>query len=170
MAEWRPTEEGSVYRQERILRERFAQLICATCGARHQPDDMLVLAQRSSRWLLMVTCSQCQRRGVFTATFPRVSRPSQPPSGADASPAATAPLALPPDLLGAAPYPDPSPDDTPGVVSPFIASAPSDLLHPPHRLSPAPISSDDVDGIKRFLRDFDGDFRTLFGQGGSARD
>jgi hypothetical protein len=147
------SEEATVQGQEHILRDRFAQDVCAVCGAYHRPDDMHVLARRGSRWLILLTCWQCQRRGIFVASFPPVGQASQsiePPNGVDA-----------PTV-----YPQPSPShwQTPSSPFPLINDAPSILGS--HASSSTPdlaISASDVDSIRRFLEGFNGDFRTLFG-------
>jgi len=78
-----------VYAQERLIRDRFSQHACVKCGARHSGDDVLVLARRGAAWLIMLTCTHCQRRGVFVVSFPRGRRmnASQPENLADALPA-----------------------------------------------------------------------------------
>lgn len=146
--------------QERILREQFAQAACVQCGAEHQLDDMLVLAQRGSRWLVLLTCRNCKRRGIYVATF---DRPALPPQSLDdldtldlqidgshsrISPALSQPWPLPSTASAS--------DD------------PSDILnsHTHRPLADAPITSGDVENIKRFLNGFSGDFRTLFGPAG----
>ncbi len=134
--------------QERILRERFSQLACIACGAHHHSDDMIVLAQRGSRWLLLLTCWQCQRRGIFVATFPRTASSQPVAENSDALPtlyqAPTAPQWLTPS------------------ASPLTNSA---IEYPPlaARHDDTTITSNDVDNIRRFLEGFNGDFRTLFG-------
>lgn len=145
--------------QEHILRDRFAQFICATCGATHRPDDMHVLAQRGSRWLLLLTCWQCQHRGIFVASFPRAESGEQSPE----PPAADAPTIFPPtsDTSWRLPYTiSPHADDTPGAINPY----PSPITHD------SPVTSGDVDDIHHFLEGFDGDFHSLFGpSNGMAR-
>ncbi len=136
--------------QERILRERFARIACVECGSRHRQDDMLVLAQRGSRWLLLLTCWRCQRRGIFVASFPRASHSPESPDALDAPPtlyqAPTAPQWLTPPIV-------PQAQDTPGMMDSY--SSPS--------LEHDAVTFGDVESIKRFLEGFNGDFRTLFG-------
>lgn len=139
--------------QENILRDRFAQDVCAACGAYHRPDDMLVLARRGSRWLILLTCWQCQRRGIFVASFPSAGHTPQamePLNSVDA-----------PTL-----YPQPTPQHWQNPSSPFprINDTPGILGTPSSPSTPdLAISASDVDSIRRFLEGFNGDFRTLFG-------
>lgn len=123
--------------QERILRERFAQVACQSCGVDHLPDDMLVLAQRGSRWLVLLTCHQCKHRGIFVASFPHS------PSRAERLEALDSldnfDLSAPADPL-APPLPD--------LWAPGADS---------------PITSADVASIRQFLDGFNGDFHALFG-------
>lgn len=148
--------------QEHILRDQFAQFICATCGATHRPDDMHVLAQRGSRWLLLLTCWQCQHRGIFVASFPRAeadAKSPEPPAVTNAPtifpPTSTAPWQMPYST-------SPHTDDTPGAISPY--PNPSSSAHD------SAVTSGDVDSIRHFLEGFDGDFHTLFGpSNGMAR-
>ena len=146
--------------QEHILREQFAQFICVTCGATHRPGDMHVLAQRGSRWLLLLTCWQCQRRGIFVASFPRVE--SGPKTG-ESLDNADAPTIFPPS--SASPWqiavsPSPRIGDTPSSISAYPTTSSSDSA----------VTVGDVDSIRQFLEGFNGDFHTLFGpSGGMAR-
>lgn len=139
--------------QERILRERFARLECAACGAFHHLDDMLVLAQRGSRWLVLLTCWQCQRRGIFVASFPQSSMPPESLDALDSS-AASSPIAPTISQHWLAPAPPHLSEDIPGMMG----------AYPPDSADTTPpVTAHDVDGIKRFLDGFNGDFRTLFG-------
>jgi hypothetical protein len=148
-----------VHGQERILRERFARLTCVTCGADHHLDDMLVLAQRGSRWLVLLTCWQCQRRGIFVASFPQPAAPPEP-MGLSEQPHASNPGAPTIAQHWLIPSTTSLSDDLPGMVHPV----------PAHPLGDAPVTSGDVDSIRHFLEGFNGDFRTLFGpSGGMAR-
>jgi hypothetical protein len=65
--------------QEEILRERFTHQRCAACGANQRKEDVITLAHRASRWLLLVTCWRCQHRGIFIATFPQDELAPPPP-------------------------------------------------------------------------------------------
>jgi hypothetical protein len=145
--------------QERILRERFARLACVACGASHHLDDMLVLAQRGSRWLVLLTCWQCQRRGIFVASFPQ---PTTPREAADTCEPQPAPSSISPTIAQHWLIPSPTslsddfPDDLPGMAHPF----------PAHPLEDAPVTTGDVESVRHFLEGFNGDFRTLFGPSG----
>lgn len=63
-----------MYSQERHIRDRFSRYACVKCGACHTGDDVIVLARRASAWLIMLTCTQCQRRGVFVVSAPQKRR------------------------------------------------------------------------------------------------
>ena len=135
--------------QERILRERLARVACETCGADHQPDDMLVLAQRGSRWLVLLTCRQCAHRCIFVASFPHPASPSvsldplEQLDSLDSAPSSANPCT-----------PFTVPDQSlPNVLSSGAASSRGDSL----------VTLDDVEGVKRFLDGFNGDFHSLFG-------
>ena len=65
---------ATVNTHERIIRDRFMRNTCTTCGVYHTADDVLVLARRSRAWLVLVTCHECQRRGIFVVTFPRAAK------------------------------------------------------------------------------------------------
>ncbi|HEX8727031.1 MAG TPA: hypothetical protein VF739_00320 [Ktedonobacterales bacterium] len=139
--------------QERILRERFAQVACQSCGVDHLPDDMLVLAQRGSRWLVLLTCHQCKHRGIFVASFPH------PSSRAERL-----------DTLGAMDSLDPIDDfEFDDLLHRLFASPstthrqPSDSNFPTQSHNGAPITTADVASIRHFLDGFNGDFHALFG-------
>lgn len=120
--------------QEDILRERFSRDDCGSCGAARRGGDVLTLAHKGSRWLVLVTCWRCHRRKIFIATFPQDLQPAH--MGAD--------------LLSFSP-PQRQPD---------LTSAAS-LSFPPAGASP--ITPGDVDAMRRFLLSFNGDFQALFG-------
>jgi hypothetical protein len=146
--------------QERILREQFAQAACVQCGAAHQPDDMLVLAQRGSRWLVLLTCRNCKRRGIFVASFDHPAPPRQPLDDLDA---------LDTQLGASQTHISPARSQPwPLTSSASVSDDPSDILnsHARHHLADAPVTSGDVENIRHFLNGFDGDFRALFGPAG----
>ena len=66
--------------RERIVRARFADHKCAHCGAPYPGEGVVILAKRSSTWMVMVSCTSCLRPGVFLVTFP-----PQPSSQYDAA-------------------------------------------------------------------------------------
>lgn len=151
--------------QERILREQFAQVACVECGAEHQPDDMLVLAQRGSRWLVLLTCRNCKRRGIFVASF---ERPTQRHPLSDLLDGIVDDMA--PEQI-ALTFQEPTrtlptlsePLPLPSTAS--ISDDPSDILGA-HSLQPhsdSPVTPGDVENIRHFLNGFDGNFRALFG-------
>ena len=138
----RPLEEARVRGQEDILRERFSHDPCGSCGAPQRREDVIILAHREPRWLVLVTCWRCQRRGIFIATFPR-GKPSSatPPLSLDTPSHAFTDASAPSDRPSLTPLPFPSADTS-------------------------PITLGDVDAMRHFLLSFNGDFRTLFGTAG----
>lgn len=139
--------------QERILRERFAQVTCQSCGADHLPDDMLVLAQRGSRWLVLLTCQRCKHRGIFVASFPHPTAPAEHLDTLNALDDL--------DQIDDFEFDDllhrlfASPSTTPLQLS--------DANHSPQPLSDTPVTAADVASMRRFLDGFNGDFHALFG-------
>lgn len=153
LARWASLGRAIVQGQERILRERFARLTCVACGSYHRPDDMLVLAQRGSRWLLLLTCWQCQRRGIFVASFPHMAQSPDSLTPLDT-------LDTPPTMYQApttshwqAPPSPPLTEDIPSNLNAYVSHPDLDAV----------VTSGDVESIRRFLEGFNGDFRTLFG-------
>ena len=73
--------------RERIIRDRFAEQACGSCGAPFPPESVLVLARRRTRWLVMVTCPTCQHRNLFVVSFPqsRANEVSHSPLAAQAA-------------------------------------------------------------------------------------
>lgn len=139
--------------QERVLRERFAQLKCAACGMTHDQDDMLVLAQRKSRWLVLLTCGRCQRRGIYVASFPRSGDAVHVLDTLEPATTHSAPLLNLPQAWLTRPTSDLSDDlDSDASLQP---SAPD---------FSAPITQADVESVRHFLEDFNGDFQSLFGR------
>ncbi len=143
---------ATVQGQERILRDRFARLDCVACGSHHRPDDMLVLAQRGSRWLILLTCWQCQRRGIFVASFPHTAKSPESLTLLDALDTPQPMYENPTTTDWRSPSSIPLSHDAPGFVGPYS----------PHPNEGA-VTSGDVESIRHFLEGFDGDFRTLFG-------
>lgn len=138
--------------QERILRERLARVACETCGADHQPDDMLVLAQRGSRWLVLLTCHQCARRCIFVASFPHPASPSVSLDPLEQLDSLDTPASPSLELQSPSAFP--------------TQSLPDVLRHgAPHGRAEAHVTLDDVEDVRRFLEGFNGDFHTLFGRG-----
>lgn len=140
--------------QERILREQLARVACETCGADHQPDDMLVLAQRGSRWLVLLTCHQCTRRCIFVASFPHPSSPSVALDPLDT----LDPLGSPPPPSSRRPAPPPLSSE-----QSYSDSLRANSSNSGHAHSDSTVTLDDVQQVRRFLDGFNGDFRTLFG-------
>ncbi|HEX2351120.1 MAG TPA: hypothetical protein VHI51_22000 [Ktedonobacterales bacterium] len=139
--------------QERILRERFAQVACQSCGADHLPEDMLVLAQRGSRWLVLLTCQRCKHRGIFVASFPHSTAPAEHLDTLNAM-----------DDLDQ--IDDFEFDDLLHRLFASPATAPlqlSDASRSPQPFSDVPITTADVASMRRFLDGFNGDFHALFG-------
>ena len=59
-----------MHARERIIRERFATRSCETCGQRYTGGGVLVLARRSTAWMVLVTCAHCEHRGIYVVSFP----------------------------------------------------------------------------------------------------
>jgi|GEM_PF-1228834 hypothetical protein len=144
--------------RERIIRERFADQKCAHCGSPYPGEGVVILARRSSTWMVMASCANCQRRSVFVVSFP-----PQPADHAQQSahsfsfdtPIDVSPIAPVTPIAPAVSAPPASPErdsDTPYAPSPSPE---------PERI-PVPISAADVNMIHEFLTTFDGDFRKLF--------
>ena len=57
--------------RERVIREQFAHEQCVDCGAQYPADNIVVLARRSTLWMVLGWCSNCQARHVFTVSFTR---------------------------------------------------------------------------------------------------
>lgn len=128
--------------QEDIIRQRFSHDSCGSCGAMQRQDDVIILAHRGPRWMVFVTCWRCQRRGIFIATFPRGER---------ASPTFDLSRDTQPPPFNDAPVSADRPSFTPLA----LPSADS-----------SPITLGDVDAMRRFLLNFNGDFQALFGAAG----
>jgi hypothetical protein len=84
-----------MHARERLIQERFATQTCAECGWPYSPRGVLVLARRRAAWMVLVTCNECHRRGIFVVSFPPSTEPpeqtaAQPGPGAlEGSPSAT---------------------------------------------------------------------------------
>ncbi len=121
--------------------ERIKQLIlsavtrCSECRRRYHLDDFAVIGHRDHLWMVTVVCEGCRSQGFITAI---VEDPSQL-SGetAEARP------------VGRRRRPQLS-DLTPDEAARFAGAAPVDSL--------------DLLDLHEFLADFDGDFKTLFGE------
>ena len=125
-----------MHARERMIQERFATQTCSECGWLYSPRGVLVLARRRSAWMVLVTCGQCGRRGIFVVSFPT----HREPSAADSERSDVA------GTLG-----------TPGAVRRAASALPADASQ-----ESLPINQDEVDQMHAFLAHFDGDFRRLF--------
>ncbi|MGH2486131.1 MAG: hypothetical protein ACRDHE_08985 [Ktedonobacterales bacterium] len=122
--------------RERVIRDRFAGLACAHCGASYAPSAIVVLARRRTKWMVLACCHSCERQAIFVVTFP------EPHEVADAEGQLTGDSHA--DLPSAL-------DVAPHEYSPI--SPPSDLF---------PVTVRDVNAMHEFLSHFDGNFQTLF--------
>jgi hypothetical protein len=136
--------------RERVVRERFADHKCAHCGCLYSGEGVVILARRSSTWMVMVTCSSCLRPGVFLVSFP------PQPTGGQYSQANSHPAS-------------PGADDARVDVSPISAVplAPSgeptsETPYAPLPESLGPINASDVNAMHEFLATFNGNFSQLF--------
>ena len=59
--------------RERVIREQFANEQCVDCGTQYTADNIVVLARRSTLWMVLGWCSSCQARHLFTVSFTRPS-------------------------------------------------------------------------------------------------
>lgn len=127
-----------MHARERIIRERFADQVCAHCGARYPASGIVVLARRPAAWMILASCEQCRRHSIFVVRFssPHTATPD------NSMPDATHLL---PDAL----------------LSPFTNSPPMPL-DDDSATAARPISDHDVDAMHDFLSGFGGDFRSLF--------
>jgi hypothetical protein len=136
--------------RERIVRERFADQKCAHCGCLYSGEGVVILARRSSTWMVMVSCSSCLRPGVFLVSFPPQQTVGQY-GQADSHPASP----LPPDTsinvsaISALPLASPT---EPASETPY-APLPESL---------GPINASDVNAMHEFLATFNGNFSKLF--------
>ncbi len=94
-----------MHAKERLIRERFARQKSAECGTALEQEGVLVLARRRTAWMVLVTCSNCEHRGIFVVSFP--DAPDAPPVDAQlshyeyfAEPSAAAPSAQQPPSPG----------------------------------------------------------------------
>jgi hypothetical protein len=125
--------EVAMHARERIIRERFAQQQCQQCGARYDEDSILVLARRRLTWMVLVTCKSCEHRGIFVVSFPSAVDTKAQDAKLDLS-------ALPDALAETA------------NVTLSVGSQPIS----------GPITTDEVNQMRDFLSDFDGNFHRLF--------
>ena len=135
--------------RERIIRERFAEQKCAHCGSLYPGEGIVILARRSSTWMVMASCSHCLRPGVFLVSFP--SQPSSQVAGSVPSPSSDIPT-------------EASIDVSPISTMPLSTSPePSgDATFMPQRESFAPVNAADVNSMHEFLATFNGNFARLF--------
>jgi hypothetical protein len=135
--------------RERIVRERFADQKCAHCGLPYPGEGVVILARRSSTWMVMASCSHCLRPGVFLVSFP--SQPSGQVAGTDSSPSSEIPAETSIDVSPISTMPlSPSPDSN------------GDATFMPQHESLAPINAADVNSMHEFLATFNGNFARLF--------
>ncbi len=124
--------------RERVIRDRFAGLACAHCGASYAPSAIVVLARRRTKWMVLAYCHSCERQAIFVVTFP------EPQAGTDAEAQATGDSRA--DLSSARDLP--------------TRDYPSEFPQP--EPVPAAVSVRDVNAMHEFLLRFDGNFQTLF--------
>jgi hypothetical protein len=122
-----------MHARERIIRERFAQQHCQECGASYDEDGILVLARRRSTWMVLVTCKACEHRGIFVVSFPSALDTKAHDAKLD--------LAAMPGALA----------ETANVTHGAGTHAAN-----------GPVTTDEVNQMRDFLADFDGNFQRLF--------
>ena len=123
--------------RERVIRDRFSGLACAHCGSLYAPAAIVVLARRSTKWMVLACCHACDRQAIFVVTFPRI------PSGPRSEPFDSALLS--------------------STISPSSGAPPDYSPASPEaeQVSDA-VTTHDVDAMHDFLTRFDGDFQSLF--------
>jgi hypothetical protein len=123
---------------DKIIRFLVTHAHCSECGGRYRSEDVYVLEQTGiSVWDLAAVCHECYTLSLVRA----VVRPHH-----GAVPA------------GARPEPEPVGTARSAPLSELTAS---EVRH--FRALP-PVGVEDVLDVCRFLAEFDGDFRGLFGQ------
>jgi hypothetical protein len=125
--------EVAMHARERIIRERFAQQQCQECGSPYDEDGILVLARRRTTWMVLVTCKSCEHRGIFVVSFPSAVDTKAHDAKLD--------LSALPDARA----------ETANVT-----------LGATYRPSQGPVTTDEVNQMRDFLADFDGNFHRLF--------
>lgn len=140
-----------MHARERLIRQCFADQQCAHCSALYPAEGIVVLARRPNAWMVLASCDQCQRRGIFVVRFParRLGNAETLPE---------APHLLTDPLMP--PLPDPSALTPPQPEE--SSHSPSPRRPRSESSSVPPITAHDVDAMHEFLRSFDGDFRGLF--------
>ena len=136
--------------RERIIRERFAEQKCAHCGSPYPGEGVVILARRSSTWMVMASCAHCLRPGVFLVSFP--SQPSGQITGTASSQSSTVPAEASIDVSPISTLPLSSSSEPTGDA-PFM---------PQHESLAAPINAADVNSMHEFLATFNGNFARLF--------
>lgn len=143
-----------MHARERNIRERFAGLACARCGAPYSPSGILVLARRPATWMVMASCHACQNRSIFVVSFHDTH---DTPSGLSIEPSSGSHL-FPEAII--TPDPDPDPDPYPSSQATDDAPCASDTRSSGRE--PVPVTASDVADMHEFLSGFRGDFRALF--------
>ncbi|HEV2403926.1 MAG TPA: hypothetical protein VGR88_00655 [Ktedonobacterales bacterium] len=124
--------------RERVIRDRFAGLACAHCGASYAPSAIVVLARRRTKWMVLACCHSCERQAIFVVTFPE----PRAESDAEGQPIGSSDPDLPVSMNA------PSHEDSPHFPQPEPV--------------PAAVTIRDVNAMHEFLSHFDGNFQTLF--------
>ncbi|HEY7125066.1 MAG TPA: hypothetical protein VH540_14025 [Ktedonobacterales bacterium] len=122
--------------QERLIRQLFTTQQCSHCATPYQEERVVVLARRGGVWMILASCTTCERKGIFVVSFPGSLEKDQPSILINAETLGEG--ALTQAVLA---------DDPPGS-----AEAPT----------PSPVTCDDVIDMHVFLRHFDGNFAALF--------
>ena len=122
--------------QERIILKLFAEQHCPRCGSPYQSESVQVLARRSEVWMIMLSCATCQQKDTFVVKFPLELQGRRNVTSYR--------LSRPP--------------------SPPLSEKLPPLEIPPDPVPTTPVSSDDVLDMHLFLKDFNGDFHSLFAE------
>ncbi|MGO8949770.1 MAG: hypothetical protein ACLQUY_19380 [Ktedonobacterales bacterium] len=133
--------------RERIVRERFADHKCAHCGATYPSEGVVILARRSSTWMVMVSCSNCLRPGLFLVSFPSQTSSRFAVAGEPSS------------ALSAEASIDVAPISPAALLAEQSSETPA---YAPQPDSLAPVTDADVNAMHEFLANFNGNFSKLF--------
>lgn len=117
---------------KRIVLNRMER--CAVCHREFGPDDIHVISRKPDLWTMLVECDECHARNFVAAVL----------NDGDPEEAQLALRRLSESALKSAEEPS-----EPAIVS----EAP---------LDGEPVTAGDVVDVHEFLREFDGDFRSLF--------
>lgn len=56
-----------------FIRQLIANIKCAVCQHRYEPDDIKIIEHQDDLWVLGVLCAECQTQGLILAMVREVS-------------------------------------------------------------------------------------------------